>query len=127
MPSSYLSVLTPAERQTRLIGAWLNAHRFQGVDLSDCLLEKTSCDAAIFEEVNFRRANFRSASLRRAHFIGCDLTDAVFPAALVAGAKFVACHGLTADTIRLLRERGAQVLPVPPGGPQIGSPDGGSR
>ena len=123
MSSSYLSVLTHAERQISLIGAWLNAHRFQGIDLSDCLLEKTSCEATTFEQVDLRRANFRGACLRRAHFIRCDLTDASFPAAVVAGAEFVACRGLTADTIHLLRERGARVLSAPPGSSGIGSPD----
>jgi uncharacterized protein YjbI with pentapeptide repeats len=127
MFSSYLSVLTTAERRTSLIGAWLDACRFQDIDLSDSLLEKTRCEAATFEQVNLRRANFRGAVLRRAHFIRCDLTDAVFPGSLVAGAEFVACHGLTAETTRLLCERGATVLPAPPGGPPIGSPAGGSR
>jgi hypothetical protein len=125
--NSYLSVLTRAERQTSLIGAWLGAQLLRGIDLSDCVLEKTHCDGTTFSEVNLRRANFRGASLRRAHFIRCDLTEAVFPGALVAGADFLDCHGLTANTIRVLCQRGARVLSTPPGAPPIGSPDGGAR
>jgi uncharacterized protein YjbI with pentapeptide repeats len=112
--NAYLSVLTPEERQTSLIGAWFTAQRLRGVDLSNCVFEKTHCDDTTFEEVNFQRGNFRGAYLRRARFVRCDLTDAVFPGALVAGAEFVACRGLTADTIHVLRRRGAQVAWMPP-------------
>jgi hypothetical protein len=59
--------------------------------------------------------------------VGCDLTGAVFPAALVTGAEFVACHGLAAETIRLLRDRGATVQPASAASLPIGAPSRGSR
>jgi len=125
--SSYLNVMTRAERQTSLIGAWLSGQLIRGVDLSDGVLEKTHCEHTTFREVDLRRANFRGAYLQGAHFIRCDLTGAVFPAALVARADFIDCHGLKADTIGVLCQRGARVLSTPPGTPPIGSPDDGAR
>jgi uncharacterized protein YjbI with pentapeptide repeats len=92
-----------------MVGAWLNAERFAGVDLSDTVFEKARCEAAIFVEVDLRRADFRGTFLQGARFIRCDLAGATFPAADVTSARFIDCRGLEPHTAALLRERGAHV------------------
>jgi hypothetical protein len=101
--------LSPLEKQTRMVGARLDAERFAGVDLSGTVFEKARCEAAVFVEVDLRRADFRGASLRGARFVRCDLAGATFPAADVTSARFIDCRGLEPNAVALLCERGAHV------------------
>lgn len=127
MSTPYLQVLTPMERQTRMIGAWLSAHRFHRVDLSNCVFEKACCDNAVFEEVDLRRANFRGAFLRGTRFICCNLAGAVFPAANIVGAEFVGCMGIPPDMAECLLQRGAAVRDRRTSMGDVGRPDGEGR
>lgn len=101
--------LSSLEKQTRMVGAWLNAERFAGVDLSDAVFEKARCEAAVFVEVDLRRADFRGTFLQGARFVRCDLAGATFPGADVTSARFIDCRGLEPHAVSLLRERGADV------------------
>jgi len=101
--------LTPLEKQSRMLGAWLRAERFAGVDFSNTLFEKARCEAAMFVEVDLRRADFRGAFLQDARFVGCDLAGATFPGADVTSAQFIDCWGLEPRIVTSLRQRGAHV------------------
>ena len=101
--------LSTLEKQTRMVGAWLNAEQFAGVDLSGTVFEKARCEAATFADVDLRRADFRGAFLRGARFVGCNLAGAMFPGADLTSTRFIDCRGLEPHAVALLRARGAHV------------------
>jgi uncharacterized protein YjbI with pentapeptide repeats len=113
MTNGGVCLLTALEKQTRMVGSWLRAEQFAGVDFAETVFEKARCEGAVFVEVNFRRADFRGAFLREARFVRCDLAGAGFPEADVAFARFIDCRGLTLPMVTLLRQRGAHVSDDP--------------
>jgi uncharacterized protein YjbI with pentapeptide repeats len=109
MENGHSRVLTPLEKQNRMVGAWMVSQVFTRVDFSDTLFEKARCDNASFVTVDLRRADFRGAFLTNALFLHCDLAGASFPGAQLTRARFIACTGLEAEVVRALRDRGARV------------------
>jgi uncharacterized protein YjbI with pentapeptide repeats len=109
MENSHSVVLTPLEKQSRMVGAWMVSQVFTRVDFSDTIFEKARCDNASFVGVDLRRADFRGAVLTNALFLHCDLAGARFPGAQLSRARFLACTGLEPEVVRALRDRGAQV------------------
>jgi uncharacterized protein YjbI with pentapeptide repeats len=109
MENGHSRVLTPLEKQNRMVGAWMVSQVFTRVDFSDTIFEKARCENASFVAVDLRRADFRGAFLSNALFQRCDLAGAKFPGAQLTRARFMACTGLEPAVARALRDRGAQV------------------
>jgi uncharacterized protein YjbI with pentapeptide repeats len=118
-------VLTPSEKQTAMLGAWLSFRSFTSVDLSATLFEKARCDNAEFVDVDLHRADFRGANLTNSLFLRCNLSGCRFPNADLTGTRFVSCSGLDPAAIPGLCIRGAQVLQE--GGPSPARIDGASE
>lgn len=109
MENGHTRVLTPLEKQNRMVGAWMVSQVFTRVDFSDTIFEAARCENASFVTVDLRRANFRGAFLTDALFLQCELAGTTFPGALLTRTRFVACTGLEPEVVRALREGGAQV------------------
>lgn len=109
MANACAPILTPLEKETRMVGAWMVSKVFAGVDFSDTIFEKARCENTAFVAVDLRRADFRGAFLGSALFLHCDLRGARFPGAHLARARFIACAGLEPEAAHALRARGAEV------------------
>lgn len=109
MENGHSRVLTRLEKRDRMVGAWMTSQVFTRVDFSDTIFEAARCENASFVTVDLRRADFRGAFLTNAFFLQCELAGATFSGALLTRTCFVACTGLEPETVRSLRERGAQV------------------
>lgn len=109
MHRNRVQILTSLEKEGRMIGARLPWHRFSGVDFSDTVFANANCANAAFIDVDLRRADFREALLTNVLFVRCDCEGAEFAGASVTRARFIACSGLGTETVRLLRQGGADV------------------
>lgn len=93
--------------RARLNGAIMSEAQLRGANLTEANLCGTQLPDADLNGASLKRADLRGADLRRAELRNANLSDANLSGANVEGAKFGGCIGLSDDTKRDLKKRGA--------------------